>query len=162
MVAVRSLGLAGLVLICVTLAAPASAETASPGLAGLSTADIRIVAPQDASRPCTIAEQELRNALIQGLGPSGPQIGTSALTLRLRVTTLHDAIANTCFSALQLTALTSQKVIVQANRAELVAEIPLWDQTTLAVSPAGAHRDRVAAQIAQIAGRFVADWRAAQ
>jgi len=162
MVAVRTLGLAGIVLIGAALAAPASAESLSPGLAGLSTVDIRIVAPQDAGRPCTIAEQELRNAMIQGLGPTGPQVGTSALTLRLKITTLHDAIANSCFSALQLTALTTQKVIVQANRAELVAEIPLWDQTTLAVSPPGAHRDRVAAQIGQIAARFAADWRAAQ
>jgi hypothetical protein len=162
MVAVRRLGLAGIAALGLALAASAAAEPASPGLAGFPTVDLRIVAPSGAGRPCTFDEQSLRNAVVKGLGPSGPQVGTSALTLRLRVTTLHDAIANTCFSALELTALTSQKVIVQANRVELITEIPLWDQTTLAVSPSGAHLDRVTVQIGEVTRNFVGDWRLAQ
>ena len=162
MVAVRSLALAGIATLGFALAAPAWAQSASAGLTGFQSVEVRIEAPPGEGTPCRLDEQNLRNAVIKGLGPNGPQIGTSALTLRLRVTTLFDAIAAKCYSALELTALTQQQVIIQANSIQMVVGIPLWDQTTLAVSSTGEHLDRASAQIGQVAGKFVADWRAAQ
>jgi hypothetical protein len=160
MIAARSLALAGIATLA--FAAPAWAQSASPGLAGFQTVDVRVEAPPAEGTPCRLDEQNLRNAVIKGLGSNGPQIGTSALTLRLRVTTLFDAIAAKCYSALELTALTQQQVIIQANRVQMIVGIPLWDQTTLAVSPTAEHLDRASAQIGQVAGKFVADWRASQ
>lgn len=162
MAAARPLVLAAVAAVGVAVAAPAWAQSASPGLAGIQTVDVRVEAPPAEGTPCRLDEQSLRNAVIKALGPNGPQVGTSALTLRLKVTTLFDAIAAKCYSALQLTALTQQQVIIQANRVQMVVGIPLWDQTTLAVSPTAEHLDRASAQIAQIAGRFASDWRAAQ
>lgn len=164
MTAARSLGLSGIVLSLSLLAfaAPAAAQAAKAGLSGFANAELRIEAPPADGTPCRLDEQGLRNAVIKGLGQNGPRVGTSALTLRLRVTTLYDAIAAKCYSALQLTALTSQQVILQANRVEMIVGIPLWDRTTLAVSGPDEHLDRASAQIGQVAGMFATDWRAAQ
>ena len=162
MVAVRSLALAGIATLGFALTASAWAQSASQGLTGFQSVEVRIEAPPAEGTPCRLDEQNLRNAVIKGLGPNGPQIGTSALTLRLRVTTLFDAIAAKCYSALELTALTQQQVIIQANSIQIVVGIPLWDQTTLAVSSTAEHLDRASAQIGQVAGKFVADWRAVQ
>ena len=162
MTAARSFAPAAVLVLGLALAAPASAQGASPGLSGFRTVDVRVEAPPAEGTPCQLDEQSLRNAVIKGLGPNGPQVGTSALTLRLKVTTLFDAIAAKCYSALQLTALTQQQVIIQANRVQMIVGIPLWDETTLAVSATTEHRDRASAQIGQVAGKFVADWRASQ
>jgi hypothetical protein len=162
MIAARSLAVASLAILLLGLPGYASAQATSQALSGFASVDVRVQAPPADGTPCRLDEQNLRNAVIKGMGPSGPQIGTSALTLRLRVTTLFDAIAAKCYSALQLTALTSQQVILQANRVQMIADIPLWDQTTLAVSATGEHLDRATAQIGQIAAKFAADWRAAQ
>jgi hypothetical protein len=162
MIAVRSFGLTGIALSLLALAEPAAAQATNSGLTGFATADVRVEAPPSDGTPCRLDEQGLRNAVIRGLGAQGPKVGTSALTLRLRVTTLYDAIAAKCYSALQLTALTTQQVVLQANRVEMIAGIPLWDQTTIAVSGPGEHLDRATAQIGPVAGKFVADWRAAQ
>ena len=164
MTAVRRLCLFAPILCLpfLALAAPVSAQTANAGLTGFANAEVRVEAPPADGTPCRLDEQGLRNAVMKGLGPDGPKVGTSALTLRLRVTTLYDAIAAKCYSALQLTALTTQQVVLQANRVEVIAGIPLWEQTTLAVSGPDEHLDRASAQIGQVAGKFVADWRAAQ
>ncbi|MGE5146953.1 MAG: hypothetical protein ACM3N5_09400 [Candidatus Eiseniibacteriota bacterium] len=162
MPAIRHLGLASLAALGLALAAPAWAQGPSAGLSGIQSVEVRVEAPPADGTPCKLDEQSLRNAVIRGLGPNGPKVGTSALTLRLRVTTLFDAIAAKCYSALELTALTQQQVVIQANKAQMVVGIPLWDGTTLAVSPTAEHLDRASAQIAQVAGKFVADWRASQ
>ena len=162
MIAPRILGSSGLALLLLASAGSASAQATNAGLSGFPAVEVRIEAPPAEGTPCQLSVDGLRNAVIKGLGPSGPKVGTSALTLRLRVTTLYDAIAAKCYSALELTALTSQQVVLQANRVEMIVGIPLWDRTTLAVSATGEHLDRATAQIGQVAGKFVSDWRAAQ
>lgn len=136
------------------------ASAAGEGLAGFRTVDIQIAVPRAPGSPCRIDAAAIRARLTEKLGAAGIAVGRSALTLRARVTTLADAIAGGCISAIELDAYTAQNTVIQATRNPIVANIPLWSATSVAASSAREHTQRVGIAFTVLGNHFVAAWKA--
>ena len=146
--------------IALSAASLRQASAAGEGLAGFRTVDIQIAVPRAQGSPCRIDAVAIRARLTEKLGAAGIAVGRSALTLRARVTTLSDAIAGGCISAIELDAYTSQNTVIQATRNPIVAKIPLWSGTSVAASSAREHTQRVGIAFIVLGNRFVAAWKA--
>ncbi len=152
--------LTALAAIALSAASLGQASAAGEGLAGFRTVDIQIAVPRAQGSPCRIDAVAIRARLTEKLGAAGIAVGRSALTLRARVTTLSDAIAGGCISAIELDAYTSQNTVIQATRNPIVAKIPLWSGTSVAASSAREHTQRVGIAFTVLGNRFVAAWKA--
>ncbi|MHA1537490.1 MAG: hypothetical protein ACTSUD_08035 [Alphaproteobacteria bacterium] len=141
-------------------ASASQAGAAGEGLAGFQSVDIKVAVPSAAGTPCAIDAGAIRARLAAVLGAGGVAVGRSAVTLRARVTTLSDAIAGGCISAIELDAFTAQNTVIQATRNPIVANIPLWSGTSVAASSASAHTERAGIAFGVLANRFVAAWKA--
>jgi hypothetical protein len=139
-----------------------AAHAAGEGLSGFQSVDIKVAVPLAGGSPCQVDPGPLRAAIADRIAAAGIAIGSSALTLRARVTTLSDPIGGRCVSAVELEAYTAQNTVIQATRNSIVAEIPLWSQTSIAMSNAAGHTSRLAATVAGLADKFVASYRAHQ
>jgi hypothetical protein len=146
--------------IALTSLSTNQASAAGEGLAGFQSVDIQVAVPSAQGSPCRIDAGAIRARLTQKLGGAGIAVGRSAVTLRARVTTLSDAIAGGCISAIELDAYTAQNTVIQATRNPIVAKIPLWSGTSVAASSAREHTQRVGIAFTVLANRFVAAWNA--
>lgn len=146
--------------IALTGASANQANAAGEGLAGFQSVDIRIAVPSAEGSPCHIDAGAIRARLAGKLGAAGIAVGTSAVTLRARVTTLSDAIAGGCISAIELDAYTAQNTVIQATRNPIVANIPLWSGTSVAASSAREHTQRVGVAFTVLGDHFIAAWKA--
>ena len=151
---------AALAAFALTGASMNHASAAGEGLAGFQSVDIQIAVPSAEGSPCRIDAAAIRARLAEKLGAAGIAVGRSAVTLRARVTTLSDAIAGGCISAIELDAYTAQNTVIQATRNPIVAKIPLWSETSVAASSASSHTQRVGIAFAVLGGHFVAAWKA--
>lgn len=151
------------ILVLLTLGLGASgAHAASEGLSGFQSVEIKVAVPLADGSPCQVDPAPVRNAIADRVAAAGITISSSALTLRARVTTLSDPIGGRCVSAIELDAFTSQNTVIQATRNSIVAEIPLWSQTSIVMSDAQGHTPRLAATAAGLADKFTAAYRAQQ
>jgi len=146
--------------IALTSVSANQASAAGEGLAGFQSVDIQVAVPSAQGSPCRIDASAIRARLTQKLGEAGIAVGRSAVTLRARVTTLSDAIAGGCISAIELDAYTAQNTVIQATRNPIVAKIPLWSGTSVAASSAREHTQRVGIAFTVLANRFIGAWKA--
>lgn len=152
--------LTAILAMALTGASANQASAAGEGLAGFQSVDIQIAVPRAEGSPCRIDAGAIRARLTQSLGEAGIAVGRSALTLRARVTTLSDAIAGGCISAIELDAYTAQNTVIQATRNPIVANIPLWSATSVAASSAPEHTQRVGIAFTVLGNHFVGAWKA--
>ena len=137
-----------------------AAQAAGEGLSGFKAVEVRVTVPTSPPPYCRLDESILRTRIAERLGAANIPMGTSALTLRARVSTLSNPITKRCVSAIELDAYTSQNTLIQATRNAIIANIPLWSSTGIADSGALGHQSRANASVIALTDKFAAAWRA--
>ena len=137
-----------------------TATAAGEGLTGFRAVEVKVAVPLTADTPCRLDAKELGARIAERLSAAGIAMGTSALTLRARVSTLSNAITKRCVSAVELDAFTAQTTLIQATRNSITAQIPLWSSTGIAASDEAGHQSSANASVAAQTDKFIAVYKA--
>lgn len=142
------------------LTATGTATAAGEGLTGFRAVEVKVAVPLTPGTPCRLDANELQSRIAERLSAAGIAMGTSALTLRARVSTLSNAITKRCVSAVELDAFTAQTTLIQATRNSIIAQIPLWSTIGIAASDEPGHQSSANASVAAQTDKFIAAFKA--